>query len=248
MFFEKTKRQRKKNHPTVAGRKISEFQMPTFLSYLLHFFMQQMLLCISYCILNHSDNQESIHLFARERSMNTHTHSYLLTQKHTIMQHSNIWNELWPVFQTTTKKYPSNNNQEQPQQSSGPAHEINKPSAIKHRPRPASWKLRAGFFFDGILTHTSYMIYNGLAELRMKAKNKIYVNAKFRMYIYWLYSPFGTPKNPFQRCHLRSQSKKPLENTHTAGLSITSSSNVCLADMETSKQPKQTIFPIVYQK
>lgn len=46
--------------------------MPTFLSYLLHF-MQQMLLCISYCILNHSDKQESIHLFARERSMNTHT-------------------------------------------------------------------------------------------------------------------------------------------------------------------------------
>lgn len=57
----------------MVGRKCQEFQTSTFLSYLLHFFMQQMLLCISYCILNHCDNQESIHLFVRERSMNTHT-------------------------------------------------------------------------------------------------------------------------------------------------------------------------------
>jgi len=70
--------------------------------------MQQMLLCISYCILNHSDNQESIHLFARERSMNTHTQRYLLTQKHTIMQRSNIWDELWPLFKKKPKQ-PSNN-------------------------------------------------------------------------------------------------------------------------------------------
>lgn len=91
---------------------------------LAYFFMQQMLLCISYCILNHSDNQESIHLFARERSMNTHTHRYFLRQKRTIKQHSNIWNELWPLLKTTQKKKapPQNNNQQQARQSSGRAH------------------------------------------------------------------------------------------------------------------------------
>lgn len=45
--------------------------------------MQQMLLCISSCILNHSDNQESIHLFVPERSMNTHTHTDIFSRRST---------------------------------------------------------------------------------------------------------------------------------------------------------------------
>lgn len=128
--------------------------------------MQQMLLCISYCILNHSDNQESIHLFARERSMNTHTHRYFLRQKRTIKQHSNIWNELWPLLKTTHKKKapPKTTTNNSLGSHLAGLTEIDKCAAIKHRSRPAIRKLLGKFSVDGPLIYTSFMIYNGLTD------------------------------------------------------------------------------------
>lgn len=41
---------------------------------------------------------------AREKHEYTHTHRYLLTQKHTTIQHSNIWDELWPLLKKKKKK------------------------------------------------------------------------------------------------------------------------------------------------
>lgn len=130
------------------------------------------------------------HTFVCAREEHEYTHTAIFSRRSTQLCSIQIFGMNFGLcFKQQPKSTPQTTTNNSPSSHLAPLTEINKPSTIKHRLRPAIWKLRAGFFFHGILTHTSFVIYNGLTELRMKAKHKIYVNTKFRMYIYWLYSP-----------------------------------------------------------